>query len=447
MKKFLLYPFIILLAFTACVEEQVSDPTFGPTDMPMIYGDWTENLAFNIGDTIRISVQISPSDGATYKWIYNGVTVSTEKNLEYEVDELGNFTLQFEVDRNGIKNSRIANVLVVKPFEPKTYNKKSVAFITVDGSVADVPWDNITHLIVSSAIVGADGTPDLTFGGRTSLDIPTLILTAHNYGVFVLLEFSGAITYLNAAHAYGNLDFYHAATGADNDALVSNMVQTITNRGFDGINVYMDKADDGVYADPVTLKTFYEKLGNAMKSIKNNLNGIEYDYLLSMSVYGGWTSATLSDMVNILTYDWINVLAFAAEDLMPTAHSAPWYFTDQIAQWINTYAVAPARIVGVAPAFGLRYFGNISDYTWGNLWEYTAYTSYRTICNTYTNAHEVNQQAADNGLFYDGLPAITEKAQYVINNNLAGMGLWSLESDSSDPAKSLMKQINTSLGN
>ncbi|MDR0753905.1 MAG: hypothetical protein LBF04_00755 [Prevotellaceae bacterium] len=439
---------ILLLSLSiSCTNDDADNPTFGDNDVPVIFVDWAENMAFNVGDVIRISPQVSPSDGVIYKWIYNDEIVSTDKNLEYTVTEFGNFVLKLEVDRNGVKNSRITNVLVVKPFEPKTYNKKSIAYITVDGSVADVPWNDITHLIVSSAVIGADGLPDLTFGGRTTLDIPTLISTAHNYGVFVLIEFSGAITYLNAIHAYGSLTFYDAAVAANREEFANNLVQIMIDNKFDGINVYMDKADDGAYIDPATLKDFYEKLGVALKAVKNNLNDIEYDYLLSMSVYGGWTNATLSGMVNIPTYDWINVLAFAAEDLTPAPHSSPWYFSDQINQWLNLYGVAPSRIVGVAPAFGLRYFGNTADYTWGNLWQYTEYIPYRTLCSTYPNAHEVNQQAVDNGIFYDGFPAVAEKAQYVNDNNLGGMALWSVESDSKDETKSLMKKINDLLGN
>ncbi|MDR1199625.1 MAG: hypothetical protein LBK94_11570 [Prevotellaceae bacterium] len=438
---------LLLFSGISCTDDDFDNPAFGGDDVPVIFLEWAENMAFSVGDVIRINPQVSPSDGVTYKWIFDDEVVSTEKNLEYAVTEFGTFVLKFEVERNGVKNSRTANVLVVKPFEPKTYNKKSIAYITVDGSVADVPWDNITHLIVSSAIIGADGSPDLTFGGRTALDISTLISTAHNYGVFVMIEFSGSITYLNAVHAYGSLDFYSAAVAANRDAFVNSLVQVVIDNKFDGINVYMDKADDGAYPDPVTLKDFYEKLGIALKSVKNSLDGVEYDYLLSMSVYGGWTNATLANMVNIPTYDWINVLAFDAEDLTPVPHSASWYFTDQINQWLNWYGVNPSRIVGVAPAFGLRYFGNTADYTWGNLWQYTEYIPYRTLCAAYPNAHEVNQQATDNGIFYDGFPAIEAKAQYVNDSNLGGMALWSVESDSRDETKSLMKRINALMGN
>jgi hypothetical protein len=425
----------------------VDNPAFGDNDVPVIFVDWAENMAFSVGDVIRINPQVSPSDGVTYKWIFNDEVVSTNKNLEYTLTEFGSFVLKFEVDRNGVKNSRITNVLVVKPFEPKTYSKKSIAYITVDGSVADVPWNDITHIIVSSAIVGADGLPDLTFGGRTTLDIPTLIATAHNYGVYVMLEFSGAITYLNAMHAYGSLNFYNAAVAGNRDVFVNSLVQAVIDNNFDGINVYMDKADDGAYVDPASLKDFYEKLGAALKAVKNTLNDVEYDYLLSLSVYGGWTNATLADMVNIPTYDWINVLAFAAEDLTPGAHSADGYFTGQINQWLSWYSVSASRIVGVVPAFGLRYFGNPADYTWGNLWQYTEYIPYRTLCANYANAQDVNQQSVDNGIFYDGFPAIEAKAQYVNDNNLGGMALWSVESDSRDETKSLMKKINTLLGN
>jgi GH18 family chitinase len=439
----------ILLLFigASCSSDDANNPTFGDQDVPAIYVQWAQDLAYSVGDVIRISPQVSPSDGVTYKWTYNDEVISTQKDLEYSVTEAGSFILKFEAERNGVKNSRTANVLVVKPFVPKQYSKKSIAYITVDGSVADVPWDDITHLIVSSVTVQDDGTLDMTFGGRNTLDLSTLVSTAHNYGVYVMIEASGVMTYVNAMHAYGSLTFYNAAVAANRDAFVNNIVKMVTDNNLDGLNVYMDKADDGAYVDPTTLKDFYEKLGVAMKSGKNTIDDAEYDYFLSMSVYGGWTNATLADMVNIATYDWINVLAFAAEDLTPAPHSATWYFIDQITQWLNWYGVASSRIVGVVPAFGLRYFGNSADYTWGNLWQYTEYIPYRTLCATYANAHEANQQTVDNGIFYDGFPAIEAKAQYVSDNNLGGMALWSVDSDSRDAAKSLMKKINTLLGN
>ncbi|MDR1406365.1 MAG: hypothetical protein LBI89_04090, partial [Prevotellaceae bacterium] len=205
---------LLLFLGISCTGDDAGNPAFGDSDVPSIYIQWAENMSFNVGDVIRLSPQISPSDGVTCKWIFNDQVVSTSKDLEYTVTEFGSFALKLEIERNGIKNSRITSVLVVKPFVPKQYTRKSIAYITVDGSVADVPWDNITHLIVSSAIVGADGAPDMTFGGRTTLDIPTLIATAHNYGVFVLLEFSGSMTYLNAMHAYGSFTFYDAAVAS-----------------------------------------------------------------------------------------------------------------------------------------------------------------------------------------------------------------------------------------
>ncbi|MDR0541073.1 MAG: hypothetical protein LBH19_02545 [Dysgonamonadaceae bacterium] len=443
--QIILFSLFVLTILSACCEEEVTNPTFGDKDVPVIYIDWAESFAFDVGDVINLSPQISPSDGAVYKWTLNDAVISTDKDLHYALTAPGSYTLHFVVERNGVTNSRTATVLVVKPFDPKTYDKKSIAWITVDGSIGDVPWDDITHLIVSSSVVSADGSVDLTFGGHASL-IATLIQTAHNYGVYVLLEYSGVITYLNAVHSYESLTFYHAAVN-NRATLIADMIAGIKQLGFDGINVYMDKADNGAFTDPATLKIFYQDLGTALKANTHLIGEVESDYVLSMSVYCGWTNASLLDMVNIPEYDWINVLAFAAEDLTPTAHSAPWYFSDQITQWMDWYGVAPGRIVGVVPAFGLHYFGTISDYTWGNLWQYTEYIPYRTICTTYANAETVNQQPVDNGLYYDGWPAIVEKAQFVKNSNLAGMGLWSVESDSKDPAKSLMKKINTEIGN
>jgi GH18 family chitinase len=48
-------------------------------------------------------------------------------------------------------------------------------------------------------------------------------------------------------------------------------------------------------------------------------------------------------------------------------------------------------------------------------------------------------------IYYDGLRDIIRKAELVKTQDLGGMGLWSLENDSRDPAKSLLRQIKESL--
>lgn len=441
--KYLWIAILSALVFTACVDDSADNPTFTDDEMPIMLMHWQASLAIQSGDTIFINPVISPSDGATYKWVFDGVTVSTEKDLAYKVEGSGEYTLYFEVDRNGVKNSRTATVLITKPFDAKPYNKKSVAFLSVNGTIQDVEWDAITHLIVTSSQIKADGTPDLTLGGST-LDISTLISTAHNYGVYVLLEYSGALgSYINGTPVYDSFTFYNTAIDASKrGALISSMINYVTENEFDGINIYMDKSTSGTFGDLDGLKAFYEDLAAAVPEFSS-----VGKFHLTLSVYGGWTRASLSGVVNIERYDWINVLAYGAEDLTPTAHSALWYFQSEAEYWVNTIGVEPERIVVAAPAFGLRYFGDISGYTWGTLYLFTEYIGYRQLCADYPDAPGKNKIEVDNGIFYDGLADIQAKAEDVINKGYAGMALWSIENDSKDADKSLIKRMNASLGN
>ena len=455
--KYILFFILPLFALYGCEDDSGSNPVFGEDDYPFIYVTWQEKMAYKLGSTMVIEPQVSPTDGVKYKWTLNGEVISEERVLSYKLDEfLVDAELKLNVERYGKENSRVASLLVVQDYVPKDVDYKAVAWLTKNGKDSDVNWENISHLIISSVVVKADGTLDTSV--FDNMDIPLLLTFARNYGVQVLMEVSGSISsYLNAVPSYASLDFYNAAV-ANPNALVANIVSTMKAQGLDGVNVYMDKAAaTGAFEDPAALKVFYEKLGDAVKDSQNTIQGKEYNYVLSMSVYGGWTNASLMNVVNLPKYDWINVLAFAAEDLTPGPHASNWYATNQVTQWLNWYGVAAGRIVLGVPAFGLRYFGTPKDYTWANLGEYTEYMTYASICAKYADAPGKNtivtiENGGDNNVavdktYYDGLADVKAKADFAIENNLGGIALWSIESDTKDPAKSLMKKINDTLNN
>ncbi len=445
-------------------DDSAENPTFGDSDMPRIYRDWLPNLVYNVGDTLRLDHPVSPSDGATFAWKLDGEVISNEMTLEYILTDFGNFTLEFEVERNGIKNFRTAALVVAKEFESKWQEGDpiSLGFLTVkDGStISDIPWGDITHLVVSSAFINNDGpyipktigvdNPDTEEDERTqspllTTDLPALITTAHNYGVYVLIQYSGVITHLNAVATYGEFTFYNAVTGTTRDNVISTMIEFAGTNGFDGINIYMDKAHDLTeYPNPEALQAFYDELAVAVPTETSRGK-----FYLTMSLYAGWWVPTAyAPLVHNERYDWYNVFAFAAEDLVSGPHSSLWGLMEPYTStWITNQSVLAEKMIPVAPAFGLRYFGNVADYTWGNLWQYTQYLTYRQICEDYPGAETVAPgfQDVDNGLWYDSVADVKQKAEYAAGQGWGGMGLWSLDSDSQDPAKSLMHQIYISL--
>lgn len=455
--KYLLFAIIPLFVFSSCENDDGENPSFADDEVPRIFMDWQEYTARQVGDVLTYTPIISPSDGATYKWTLDGKVISTEKDLSYTIAEEIIGVLEFEVTRKDATNTRTTNLLVPRDFEPKTYNKKSIAFVTGSGAIRDIDWENITHLVVSSAVVNANGSLDES--NFQDINLSTMITYAHHYGVYIILEVSGELnSYVNAVPKYESYNFYNNAIAWNYQTFADNIVAKVKELGVDGLNVYMDKAAGGAFGDPAALATFYTYLGDKMKAEQNTVDGNDYDYILSMSVVGGWTRGSLASCVNIPAYDWVNILAFAAEDLAPGAHSAQWYAEQEVNTWLGWQGpIAPSRVVLAVPAFGLRYFGIPANYTWANLESFTEYIPYKTICSQYADAPSKTEIVIlDNGgdntkevnkIYYDNPAAIEAKANFALSKNLAGMALWSIENDSKESGASLIKKMNEGLGN
>jgi len=462
--KYFLLIILPLFAFVSCENDDGENPGFADDEVPRIYMDWQTHLTRKVGETISFTPDISPSDGASYRWTLDGEVISTEKDLEYKLDRLIMSELKFEVVRKNASNSRMTNLVVTNEFVPKTYNKKSIGFLTKNGTLSDIDWANITHLVVSGAFMNKDekeGTVYLDDSYLNKMNMSTIVALAHHYGVYVMMEVSGVINYLNAAPEYGNYNFYDYAVGPNSEALATSIVALAKNLDVDGINIYMDKANtaNGEFADPGKLRDFYASVANQMKADKNTIDGEDYDYLMSLSVVAGWTRGSIRDAAKLETYDWVNVLAFAIEDLDAVPHSSQWAAENEINSWLTGWIgpISADRLVLGVPTFGVHFTGIPNDYGWDNWGTFNTYVPYKTIVAQYSDAPTKNGIIIkDNGddkskpvekIYYDGLPAIRDKAAFVTSQKLAGMALWSLENDTKDGSSSLIKQMNTSLGN
>jgi PKD repeat protein len=443
-KSILIMSFVFtVLVITGC-EDKAENPVFAEDEIPRIF-NWANTYAIQITDVLKINVQVSPSNGATYKWFIDDVEVSSELPFTHQFEEAKNYTVKFEVTRNGVVNSRQAQVLVIKPFVPKEYNKKMVGFLTRDGSLDDVDFSNLTHLVISSAVVGeVDGQSSLVDTTFTTLDIPLIVKAAHNAGVYVMLDVTGNLINLNGGGYYADYGFYNVIADETKRAVaISTIMKFASDNDLDGVNIYLNNTSEGPDAlNAAKVKSFFEAIVPALP------DGPSGEFFYSASVPGGWTTGALSSIVTIEDIDWVNIEPYRYEDLSPTAHSPFWAFTDLAATWIN-FGLPKEKIVGGFPAFGLHYHmpTDGTTVTWGNLWMYTTYESYRSILERDANAHTKSKLEVDDGIFYDGHDVVQQKAQYVLDQGFGGLMIWSLESDSQDPAKSLLKVANTALGN
>ncbi len=168
--------FLLVSTLYVGCDETLDNPTFASDAIPRIFG-WETNYGTDIEDPISITVQVSPSDGVTYSWMLDGVEVSTDPTFEKLFDDPKEYDIHLEVTRNGVTNTRTGVIAVNKPFVPKSYNKKMIGHLTKAGNFADISFENLTHLVISSAVVarveGQESLVDTTF---TDLNIPLIDL-------------------------------------------------------------------------------------------------------------------------------------------------------------------------------------------------------------------------------------------------------------------------------
>jgi hypothetical protein len=443
-KSIFIVPVVIMVMFVTSCDNKTENPVFASDEMPRIFG-WVNTYAIDIKDPLKINLQISPANGATYKWYVDDVEVGNTLAFQHKFDEPKNYTVKFEVTRNDVVNSRQAQVLVIKPFEPKEYNKKMVAFLTRDGSIDDIDFSNLTHLVISSAVVAeVDGQASLVDTTFTTLDVPLIVKAAHNAGVYVMLDVTSKIINLNGGGYYADYSFYNVIADADKRAnAIATIMKFAESNDLDGVNIYLNNTSEGPDAlNAGIVKSFFQAIPPAMPKGPNG------KFFYTASVPGGWTTGALSSIATIEEIDWVNIQPYRYEDLSPVSHSPFWGLTDLAATW-NSYGLPKEKIVGGFPAFGFHYFlpDDGTTVTWGNLWMYTAYESYRNILTRDASANTKNKLDVDDGIFYDGQADVQQKAQYVIDQGMGGLMMWSLESDSHDPTKSLLKTANTALGN
>ena len=443
-KSILIIPALLMGLFFMGCEDHVENPSFADDEVPRIF-NWVNAYTTLIDSTFVIAPPVSPADGATFKWLVDGVEVAATKEFEYIFTEPRNYEVKFVVTRNGVVNSRTGQVLVIKPFVAKDYEFKMIGFLTRNGSLDDIDFANLTHLVISSAVVGAvDGQESLVDTTFTGMNIPLIVKAAHNAGVYVMLDVTGNINNINGGGFYADYGFYNVIkVPATRDQAIATIMKYATDNDLDGVNIFLNNTSEGPDAlNADIVKAFYAAIPAALPKGPNG------EFFYSASVPGGWTTAALRPLTTVEEIDWVNIQPYRYEDLSPTAHSPAWAFGDLAATW-QSFGMPKEKIVGGFPAFGLHY--NMPDdgtvVGWGNLWMFTAYESYKSILARDAQANTKSKLDIDDGIFYDGFDVIQQRAQYVKTQGLGGLMMWSIENDTRDLDKSLLKKAYTELGN
>jgi hypothetical protein len=446
LKYIVMIPVMVIGMFMTSCEDTAENPAFPDDAIPRIFG-WIEGGKYflDISDELVLDMKVSPADDATYKWFIDDVLVSEERVLHHTFTEIKTHALRFEVTRNGVTNSRQGQAIVTKPFVPKDYNKKVVGVMTRDGSLATINLQNITHLVIESAIVdqnlAASSYVDTVFN---SMNIELIVKTAHNEGVYVILGVSGQLSNINGGGNWGDYGFYNVVKDADHRTkAIDTFLKFAKDNDFDGVDIYLNNVWEGPGSiKPEFTKPFYEEIAAKLPE------GPSGEFFFTASAGGGWLTSEFNIVVQIPEIDWVHLHPFRYGEPSITADAPYWAFTDLATTWIN-FGMPKEKIVNGIPGFGLHYFypddGTVVG--WGNMWMYTSYDSYKSILDRDAEAHTKNHITVDDGIFYDGHPAVTDKANYVKTAELGGVMVWGIENDTQDQSKSIVKAIKTTLGN
>lgn len=462
--------FILVAAWlSSCTDDDKSVTTYDENFLPKIYTDgWSANVTVTQGDELNYSnLEVSPNDeNTTFSWYINDKVISTERVLNYIVtEEEGSYTLKFEVKRFKKSTFRKATLKVkatVTPeppfipnaFTPKAFLTKAIGFydINEDSNPSEIIWDNITHIVLTSAIVEEYGIVTYPCSEKKMREI---VNAAHDNGVYVMLQVAGLHENIQGKNKYGATTFRDlAGNGERNDAFIEELYNYADNNALDGINIYMDKATSSTegYKDKAELVTFFQKLIAA----KPTQSRTELEFYLTMNLitYGALTSkGHLDDFVTIKGWDWFYTMDFGIiETINPNSHAPQVTLQDDLTYW-QSKGINKEKLMITVSAIASLYDAN--SYETPTINNCISFIKYSELFSMFPGVDIAQKNNLDTeakalgytGCRYDGLPWINTKIGYISKYGAGGVALWKMNFDTTNPETSMMSFIRKTLKN
>lgn len=287
-------------------------------------------------------------------------------------------------------------------------------------------WKSLTHLCLAFGTVQDDGTVDAeaVFANRD------IIGEAHKHGVKVLLSIGGG----------GSKSFSSVILDKRKRAiLIKSLRKHIDDLDLDGIDVDYEEWEGGSMGAGnrdlerrEALETFYRELRAELGSHK----------LIAAAVNASWDNGGFGtyncfnnsmhqylDFVSLMIYDktgpWSGTI---------TGSHSDWdFFTNAIYYWLNNRKLPKEKLIAGVPFYGYKF----SSRHYAN--DALALT-YKQILELYPE-QDAHLKDSIGLLYYDGMPTIRRKAEYVKEQDLGGIMFWEMTQDTKDTEKSLLNQI------
>lgn len=308
---------------------------------------------------------------------------------------------------------------------------------------SNVDFTAVTHVIHFAVVPNTDGSLNSGINVVTPANSADLVMRAHAAGRKVLISVGGA----------GSLaGFQSATTAANRPTFIANLVNFMTARGYDGIDLDWEPINSGDV----------NQFTNLVNELRVALDAITPRPLLTAAVASQPpTFASLQnkfDQINLMTYDlsgpwpgwvtWFNAPIYDGGYRFPSTGG----LVPSIDGMVNNYiaaGVAPSKLgIGIV-FYGYVWSGGTGTSTGGAAQPRQGWTglptttapSYNTIMTTYFQPNQYHWDtsaqsaylsidnsgsANDKFISYDDEHACQAKVSYARNRGLGGVMIWEL---------------------
>jgi len=416
---------MLLFSFTGCkkdiaTQQEDSNPMF-----PRIFDVnrvFSAASIINAGDTAKFNgVLYTPANKVKISWQVNNVQMGTDTSFNFKPTTGGEFTIKLKVTYNGDSTVRSTKVLVnPSTYTFKPYTNITMAYLTSAGTAANINWNIVTHVAYKVGLVSPDGGLDVS-AGDVNQTANELVARAHINGVPILLGISGRLSGIDGWAIYETNDFGTAIIDpTKRQALVQEVVAYVANKRMDGVDIMMtDINSDQTPANMAAIGPFLTQLRAALpaKALITVTATVNYQH---------WNYPDLS------AADWVNIHDF--EDNIHIGPGAPVgqsssydFMVAGAAIWTQNHLPANKIVIGI-PAFGLRYDqldANGNNLSWGSY----SYDTYADILAFDPTAYGKEETNMGSGIYFNGIPLVTQKAAYAKSAGFKGCYLWAEDYD------------------
>lgn len=120
-------------------------------------------------------------------------------------------------------------------------------------------------------------------------------------------------------------------------------------------------------------------------------------------------------------------------------HSSTQYFKDVIAFYTTTLNVPKEKLCAGMPFYGYEFKSSTST-------QGATAVAYRDLFSRFPGVDVANTDNVDL-IWYNGIPTIKDKCQYVVDNDIAGVMIWELSQDTRQDETSLLSAAYSTLNN